>query len=309
MCAGQEHCSPCLRAVISRAVNSCSEECIVIRSCVVGVQYLGHEGAVTALCILPGAGAQLVASCDTSGSCHVWSAMTGTLAQHFCEPAPGQPAWQSRPRSTSRRRAIGEYPLHCADQPVDLRQHHSTAAKRFADASSLCMPGWTNFGAPTAGPESGEVQAAMATREAAARPGSAVSSTAALAGLQGAGSAAAPAAGPSTSTGAAAAIGGGGGGVGSASPRQPPSAGYTCITTATRDGATMLVAGTTDGRLRWLDLECSAARADLYCRPLSRRQVIIGALAESPFVAINDNFCESGWLEGTLEPYYSFFSD
>ena len=46
---------------------------------------MGHEGAVTGLCLLPGP-AQLVASTDSAGACHLWSAATGALAACFTEP-------------------------------------------------------------------------------------------------------------------------------------------------------------------------------------------------------------------------------
>lgn len=49
---------------------------------------MGHEGAVTALCLLPGS-AQLVASTDSAGACHLWSAATGALAALFAEPGAG----------------------------------------------------------------------------------------------------------------------------------------------------------------------------------------------------------------------------
>jgi hypothetical protein len=49
--------------------------------------------------------------------------------------------------------------------------------------------------------------------------------------------------------------------------------GYTCVTAAVRRGSDALVAGTSGGRLRWLDLGTGGLQADLYCRPLSRWQV------------------------------------
>ncbi len=74
-----------------------------------GVQYLGHEGAVTALCILPSGGGQLVASCDSGGSCHVWSADTGSRLHRFCEPTPGQQAQRSQSTITAKQAAVGTH--------------------------------------------------------------------------------------------------------------------------------------------------------------------------------------------------------
>ena len=49
--------------------------------------------------------------------------------------------------------------------------------------------------------------------------------------------------------------------------------GYTCVAAAQRGGVyDALVAGTSDGWLRWLDLASGAVRADVYCRPLHRWQ-------------------------------------
>ena len=72
-----------------------------------GVQYQGHEGAVTALCIVPST-AQLVASCDSGGSCHIWSARTGSLVHRLCEPRPGQLAQQPRPASARKQSTCGK---------------------------------------------------------------------------------------------------------------------------------------------------------------------------------------------------------
>ena len=52
-----------------------------------GVQYCGHEAAVTGLAVLPGS-SRLVASVDSAGALHLWSAASGTLAWRFEEPNP-----------------------------------------------------------------------------------------------------------------------------------------------------------------------------------------------------------------------------
>lgn len=121
---------------------------------------------------------------------------------------------------------------------------------------ALCATtGWTTFGALASSAEE-------AAREAAARPGSASGAAASPAAVSGTPSSTLSSAGPG-------AAGGGGG----APPKQASLSGYTCVTAAVRDGVDMLVAGTADGRVRWLDLERGVTRADLYCRPLSRWQV------------------------------------
>ena len=67
---------------------------------------------MTALCVLPGRTAQLVASCDSVGSCHVWSASTGGLVHRLCEPRPGQLTQQPRPTSARKQSAVGEKQIH-----------------------------------------------------------------------------------------------------------------------------------------------------------------------------------------------------
>ena len=71
-----------------------------------GAQYMGHEGAVTGLCLLPGAAQQLVASTDSAGACHLWSAATGALAACFAEPGaaagPGAALLPSKARTSAR---------------------------------------------------------------------------------------------------------------------------------------------------------------------------------------------------------------
>ncbi len=49
---------------------------------------------------------------------------------------------------------------------------------------------------------------------------------------------------------------------------------YTCVASAQRGCTDCLVAGTTGGRLRWLDLETSCPLADVYCHPISRWQMV-----------------------------------
>ncbi|KAK9916467.1 hypothetical protein WJX75_002924 [Coccomyxa subellipsoidea] len=213
-----------------------------------GVQYLGHEGAVTALCVLPGRTAQLVASCDSVGSCHVWSASTGGLVHRLCEPRPGQLTQQPRPTSARKQSAVG----------------------------------WITFGALASSAEE-------AAREAVARPGSAAGAAASPAAVSGTPSSTLSPAGPG-----AASIGGG------APPKQASLSGYTCVTAAVRDGVDMLVAGTADGRVRWLDLERGVTCADLYCRPLSRWQV----QGSSAMVAVQQGgggtHSQEGWLGAGL---------
>jgi hypothetical protein len=46
--------------------------------------------------------------------------------------------------------------------------------------------------------------------------------------------------------------------------------GYTCVGVGDRGAVECLVAGTYNGRVRWLDLETKVKRADVYCRPLGR---------------------------------------
>ncbi len=58
----------------------------------------------------------------------------------------------------------------------------------------------------------------------------------------------------------------------SARPSAAYSGGYTCVSAAQRGGAAALLAGTADGRVRWLDVASGACCADLYCRPLHRWQ-------------------------------------
>lgn len=82
--------------------NSCIPDALTISGVHhgAGVQYLGHEGTVTAMCIIPNS-SQLVASCDSGGTCHVWSAASGVLAMHFCEAGSGliAPPTLSKPYS------------------------------------------------------------------------------------------------------------------------------------------------------------------------------------------------------------------
>ena len=138
--------------------------------------------------------------------------------------------------------------------------HQSLVMKRFI--ANLLHPGWTNFGALASGAE--EDEGSML-----GRPGSAARSAGSPAGTLAAASAAALAAGsPVTSIGPANSGNGG-------PPKHSQLSGYTCVAAAARDGADALVAGTAGSRLRWVDLETGTLRADLYCRPLSRWQVIM----------------------------------
>ncbi len=69
---------------------------------------------MTALCIVPST-AQLVASCDSGGSCHIWSARTGSLVHRLCEPRPGQLAQQPRPASARKLSTCGKtWHLKCS---------------------------------------------------------------------------------------------------------------------------------------------------------------------------------------------------
>ena len=80
--------------------------------CAAGVQCAGHEGAVVSLCMLPGP-QRLIASCDSSGACRVWSGITGAGLSCFAEPGNlaaqathSSSAWGRQPRS-------GKYSSHC----------------------------------------------------------------------------------------------------------------------------------------------------------------------------------------------------
>lgn len=75
--------------------------------CAAGVQCTGHEGAVVSLCMLPGP-RRLVASCDSSGACLVWSTATGARLCSFAEA--GNPSVQASHSTSawSRQHSAGK---------------------------------------------------------------------------------------------------------------------------------------------------------------------------------------------------------
>ena len=101
-----------------------------------GVQCAGHEGAVVSLCMLPGP-RRLVASCDSSGACHVWSTASG--ARLCCFAEPGNPSVQASHSTSawSQQHSAGKQ-LHCMSSSQVLIQacctsvilcyHHSMCA-------------------------------------------------------------------------------------------------------------------------------------------------------------------------------------
>ena len=88
-------------------INGCQQVFCTTDSawCAAGVQCAGHEGAVVSLCMLPGP-QRLIASCDSSGACRVWSGITGAGLSCFAEPGNlgaeathSSSAWGRQPRS------------------------------------------------------------------------------------------------------------------------------------------------------------------------------------------------------------------
>lgn len=94
-----------------------------------GVQCAGHEGAVVSLCMLPGQ-RRLVASCDSSGTCHVWSSASG--ARLCCFAEPGNPTVQASHSSSpwGRQHSAGKLLSTCSQLPVQLPYDMLTRSKR-----------------------------------------------------------------------------------------------------------------------------------------------------------------------------------
>jgi hypothetical protein len=81
--------------------------------------------------------------------------------------------------------------------------------------------------------------------------------------------------------------------------------GYTCVGIGDHWAMECLIAGTYNGRVRWLDLETKVKRADVYCRPLGRCPVCgpssFGALSlflplSLPFPILTQ--CQSCYIRG-----------
>ena len=64
--------------------------------------------------------------------------------------------------------------------------------------------------------------------------------------------------------------------VGGSSMLRPPSSGYTCVAAVPGARGPLLLGGTVNGKLRWLDMQTGLLQADVYCRPLGRWQVGCG---------------------------------
>ena len=69
--------------------------------------------------------------------------------------------------------------------------------------------------------------------------------------------------------------------MGGSSMLRPPSSGYTCVAAVQGAHGPLLLGGTVNGKLRWLDMQTGLLQADMYCRPLGRWQVGWGTACAS----------------------------
>eukprot|EP00884_Botryococcus_braunii_P002444 jgi/Botrbrau1/121/Bobra.0022s0107.1 len=115
-----------------------------------GVQYVGHHGPVTSMCILAGPASPL-ASCDATGSIHVWSTSTGIQVARFQEAAASgmrrSPSSALFSKSPSRDNLRDQAPVGWA---LPARGQGSPSGTGLAAAADVSLMGGTGaFGGYT----------------------------------------------------------------------------------------------------------------------------------------------------------------
>ena len=238
--------------------------------CAAGVQCAGHEGAVVSLCMLPGP-QRLIASCDSSGACRVWSGITGVGLSCFAEPGNlgaqathSSSAWGRQPRS-------GKSSSHCT-----LHALRMTCLPISPSDSVFLVYSGVIFPAKQAHPHvrsvylvAGRISPALRISSAEVQQSSSVPPAPAFEAPAGEQRLAHGDAGASAGSDSAP--------LSTAAPQAVHTRSYSAYTYAApaqRGCTECLVAGTAGGRLRWLDLETSCPLVDVYCHPISRWQVV-----------------------------------
>ncbi|KAL0031838.1 hypothetical protein WJX79_010539 [Trebouxia sp. C0005] len=205
-----------------------------------GVQYAGHSSPITALCCLPTGQSNssgLMASCDASGALHIWSAITGAGKLSFRESSSSTTNGTINSSSTSSNTSAAER---------GRRSSHLLSVA--ADSAQLWPPtGWTQHPSMYRSQPRGPA----AIRTTASGPGS---------GPYPAPPSSSQVEGSSKSSGNLA----------NALAQRPPG-GYTALAAGQgRGDGRDMVAGTANGRARWIDVERGLLKADVYCRPLGK---------------------------------------
>lgn len=205
-----------------------------------GVQYTGHSSPVTALCWLPTGqsnSSSLMASCDSTGALHIWSAITGAGKLSFRESSSSTSSGTMNSSSISSNSSAAE------------RGRRSSPLLNTAADSAQLWPstGWTQHPSMYRSQPRGPAH----IRTTASGPGS---------GSYPGPSSSSQVEGSSKSSGNLA----------SALAQRPPG-GYTTLAPGQGRGEGRdMVAGTANGRARWIDVERGLLKADVYCRPLGK---------------------------------------
>ncbi|KAL0056421.1 hypothetical protein WJX82_011195 [Trebouxia sp. C0006] len=207
-----------------------------------GVQYTGHSSPITALCWLPTGqnnSSSLIASCDATGALHIWSAVTGA----------GKLSFRESSSSTTTSGTINSSSSSSNSSGAERGRRSSLLLTTAADSAQLWPPtGWTQHPSMYRSQPRGPA----AIRTTASGPGS--------------GSYPAP----SYSSGQVEGSSKSSGNMASALAQRPPG-GYTALAPGQgRGDGRDMVAGTANGRARWIDVEKGLLKADVYCRPLGK---------------------------------------
>ena len=222
-----------------------------------------------------------MASCDSSGACHVWSSASG--ARLCCFAEPGNPTVQASHSSSAwgRQHSAGKQTFSIrapacsgvcgtpSEWTCSSLLMWPTSPSMFHGQSGIPLPWHLRYsyrgllcdmtGRRSRHSSQGELDMQPLSVAPTAPASEALSSTQQMQ--------------PSGETPSLSAA--------SVPPAAPvtqglntrSSAAYTCVAPAQRGWADGLVAGTASGRLRWLDLERGCSCADVYCHPISRWQV------------------------------------